>query len=88
MKGIPVIEKQDVSVTKALNVGHYAGFLFKAQWTRPDGVQVCAIVEWVGVVKVKRVSGPSYQGVLASTKATGQRNFVALVLVQFYGNLN
>ena len=45
MKGIPVIEKQDVSVTKALNVGPYAGFLFKAQWTRPDGVQVCAIVE-------------------------------------------
>ena len=45
-------------------------------------------VEWVSVVKVKRVSGLSYQGVLASTRATRQRNFVALVLVQFYGNIN
>ena len=45
-------------------------------------------VEWVSVVKVKRVSGLSYHGVLASTRATRQRNFVALVLVQFYGNIN
>ena len=47
MTGIPVIKKQDVSVTKALNVGPHTGFIFKAQWTRPDGVQVCAM--WNGL---------------------------------------
>ena len=43
VKGIPVIQKQDVSVTKAMGVGPLAGYVCEAQWTRPDGVQVCAI---------------------------------------------
>ena len=45
VKGIPVIQKQDVSVTKAMGVGPFAGYVCEAQWTRPDGVQVCAILE-------------------------------------------
>ena len=40
-----MIQKQDVSVTKAIGVGPFVGYVCEAQWTRPDGVQVCAVLE-------------------------------------------
>ena len=43
MKGIPVIQRQDVTVAKSMIWGPYVGFVCEAQWTKPDGVKVCYI---------------------------------------------
>ena len=41
MKGIPVIQRQDVTVVKSVIWGPYVGFVCEAQWTKPDGIKVC-----------------------------------------------
>ena len=43
MKGIPVIQKQDVTVTKSIVLSLYCGFVCEALWTKSVGVKVCCI---------------------------------------------
>ena len=40
-KGIPVIQKDDVTVTGHITVGSSAGSVCEAQWTKPNGIKVC-----------------------------------------------
>ena len=42
MKGIPVIQKQDVTVIRSMVWGTYAGLVCEALWTN-NGVEVCCI---------------------------------------------
>ena len=43
MKGVPVIQKQDVTVTKSIVLSPYCGFVCEALWTKSVGVKVCCI---------------------------------------------
>ena len=40
-KGIPVIQRHDVTVVKSMIWGPYVGYVCEAQWTKPDGIKVC-----------------------------------------------
>ena len=43
MKGIPVIRKQDIVVTRTITCGQMAGYVCEAEWTKPGGIKVCSI---------------------------------------------
>ena len=42
MKGIPVIRKQDIGVTRTITCGQRAGYVCEAEWTKPGGIKVCS----------------------------------------------
>ena len=43
MKGIPVIRKQDIVVTRTITCGQMAGYVCEAEWTKHGGIKVCSI---------------------------------------------
>lgn len=42
MKGIPVIRKQDIVVTRTITCGQMAGYVCEAEWTKPGAIKVCS----------------------------------------------
>ena len=43
MKGIPVIRKQDIVVTRTITCGQMAGYVCEAEWKKPGRIKVCSI---------------------------------------------
>ena len=61
MKGIPVIRKQDIVVTRTITCGQMAGYVCEAEWTKPGGIKVCSIEGFYVLVRIIIITTFSFE---------------------------
>ena len=61
MKGISVIRKQDIVVTRTITCGQMAGYVCEAEWTKPGGIKVCSIEGFYELVRIIIITTFSFE---------------------------
>ena len=61
MKGIPVIRKQDIVVTRTITCGQMAGYVCEAEWTKRGGIKVCSMEGFYVLVRIIIITTFSFE---------------------------